>query len=456
MRYGSVCSGIEAATKAWHVLGWEPSFFSEIEAFPSAVLNHHYPSVPNLGDMTKFEEWPDHAIDLLVGGTPCQDYSVAGLRAGMDGIRGSLTLTYAAIARRYRPRWVAWENVPGVLSLNGGRDFASLLGLLSGQRIEVPRDGWRNAGVVPGYHRAYGLAWRVLDAQYIRVDGFGRAVPQRRRRVFVVGYLGDWRRAAAVLLERNSLCGDSAPSRTQGKDVAPTISARPTGGGGLGTDFDLDGGLTAKPLLAGGHGNNPLDENLISFPLTSGMAASAARMPHEQGALLPICFNSREDPEVTWDRTGPLGASSPQSQAIAIQAGALRENPSSGPDGIGVQADIAYTVEARSEVQAVAFDMRGREGGAMPEGPHQTANIRAADGGSSRSYVAEQWAVRRLTPRECERLQGFPDDFTAIPYRNRLAADGPRYKALGNSMAVNVMRWIGQRIQQVENLSEAA
>lgn len=280
MRYGSVCSGIEAATMAWHPLGWTPAFFSEIEAFPSAVLAHHYGSnmpdepdatngVPNHGDMTKFEEWPDHAIDLLVGGTPCQSFSVAGLRGGLDDARGNLMLTYGAIARRYRPRWLVWENVPGVLSSDGGRDFASLLGLLSGRRVEVPATGWRNAGIVEGYKGAYGLAWRVLDAQYVRVDGFGRAVPQRRRRVFVVGYLGDWRRAAAVLLERQGLCGDSAPSRASGKNVAPTVSARPSGGGGLGTDFDLDGGLIAKPLLAGGHANNPLDDGADTSPLAS-------------------------------------------------------------------------------------------------------------------------------------------------------------------------------------------
>lgn len=447
---------------AWHPLGWTPAFFAEIEKFPSAVLAHHYGSnmpgepdasngVPNHGDMTQFEEWPHHAIDLLVGGTPCQDFSVAGLRAGLDGARGSLMLTYGAIARRYRPRWLAWENVPGVLSDDGGRGFASLLGLLSGQRVEVPATGWRNAGVVEGYKGAYGLAWRVLDAQFVRVDGFGRAVPQRRRRVFVIGYLGDWRRAAAVLFEPESLRGDPPPRRESKKDVAPTISARTKGGGGLGTDFDLDGGL------------------------------------------IPSSY--------------------------AIQAGAMRENPESGPDGVGVQSDIAYTLEARSEVQAMAFDLRGREGGAMPEGPHLTANIHAASGGSSRSYIAQAfggnklsgpidvatavnahggpvgrldfetetfitepvafngrmdpvsgpvpgaldtdpltqcvqygWAVRRPTPRECERLQGFPDGFTDVLYRGKPAADGPRYKALGNSMAVNVMRWLGTRIQAVDVL----
>jgi len=203
MKYLSVCSGIEAATVAWHPLGWKPSAFSEIEKFPSRVLAHHYPDVPNLGDMTKYQEWPDAAIDLLVGGTPCQSFSVAGLRKGLDDPRGNLMLTYGAIAGRYRPRWLVWENVPGVLSSNGGRDFGTFLGMLA--------------------ELGYGFAYRILDAQYIRVDGFARAVPQRRRRVFVVGYLGDWRRAAAVLFERESLCGHPAPSRKAGEGIARPI-----------------------------------------------------------------------------------------------------------------------------------------------------------------------------------------------------------------------------------------
>ena len=189
MRYGSVCSGIEAATSAWHPLGWTPQWFSEIEPFPSAVLAHHYPTVPNFGDMTKFKEWKlddSTAIDVLVGGTPCQSFSVAGLRKGLDDPRGNLMLTYLAIARKYRPKWLVWENVPGVLSSAGGEDFASLL---------------RGMGEL-----GYGFAYRVLDAQY-----FG--VAQRRRRVFVVGCLGDWRAAAAVLFERHSLSGHPAPSR---------------------------------------------------------------------------------------------------------------------------------------------------------------------------------------------------------------------------------------------------
>ena len=169
MNYGSVCSGIEAATVAWHPLGWKPVFFSEIDKNASAVLAHHYPQVPNLGDMTKFREWPDAVIDVLVGGTPCQSFSVAGLRKGMADPRGNLALTFLAIADRYRPRWLVWENVPGVLSSNGGRDFGAILG------------GMAELG--------YGTAYRILDDQFVRVDGLGRAVPQRRRRVFVVGCL---------------------------------------------------------------------------------------------------------------------------------------------------------------------------------------------------------------------------------------------------------------------------
>jgi DNA (cytosine-5)-methyltransferase 1 len=204
MKYLSVCSGIEAATVAWHPLGWEPVAFSEIEKFPSQVLAHHYPTVPNWGDMTKFQEWPDADVDVLVGGTPCQSFSVAGLRKGLADPRGNLMLTYLAIADRYRPRWLVWENVPGVLSSHGGRDFGAFLGALG--------------------ELGYGFAYRVLDAQY-----FG--VAQRRRRVFVVGYLGGWRRAAAVLFERESLSGNPAPGREAGQRIANALTGRADRGG---------------------------------------------------------------------------------------------------------------------------------------------------------------------------------------------------------------------------------
>jgi DNA (cytosine-5)-methyltransferase 1 len=205
MRYGSVCSGIEAATVAWDMLGWTPAFFSEIEPFPCAALAHHYPDVPNLGDMTKFQEWPLADIDVLVGGTPCQSFSVAGLRQGLADPRGNLMLTYLAIAQRYRPQWVVWENVPGVLSSNGGRDFGTFL-----------------AGLA---ELGYGWAYRVLDAQY-----FG--VAQRRRRVFVVGSTRGWAYSAAVLFERESLQGHPAPSREAREEIANSLVERPDRGGG--------------------------------------------------------------------------------------------------------------------------------------------------------------------------------------------------------------------------------
>ena len=206
MRYGSVCSGIEAATVAWHPLGWEPAFFSEIEPAPRSVLAHHYPDVPCHGDFTTIGVDDYGSIDLLVGGTPCQSFSVAGLRGGLDDDRGNLALEFLRLAQRKRPKWLVWENVPGVLSSNGGRDFGSILGGL----VEC----------------GYGFAYRVLDAQY-----FG--VAQRRRRVFVIGCLGDPASAAAVLFERHSLQGNSAPSRKKRKDIAGTI-ARSSFSGGAG------------------------------------------------------------------------------------------------------------------------------------------------------------------------------------------------------------------------------
>lgn len=230
--YGSVCSGIEAATVAWKKLGWKAAFFSEIAKFPCSVLAHHYPDVPNFGDMTKFKEWPDVAIDVLVGGTPCQSFSVAGLRQGMADPRGNLALVFLAIADRYRPRWVVWENVPGVFSsashvspdprppedpVDLGRD---------GQEVET-EDEYDSDEVhafncfVAGLSElGYGVSWSVLDAQY-----FGLA--QRRERVFVVGHLGDWRRSAAVLLEPESMSGNPPPSRKAGKGVAPSVTGGP-------------------------------------------------------------------------------------------------------------------------------------------------------------------------------------------------------------------------------------
>ena len=449
MRYGSVCSGIEAASVAWQPLGWKAAWFSEIDKFPSAVLAHRFPDVPNLGDMTKYKDWPDDPIDLLVGGTPCQSFSIAGLRKGLADPRGNLMLTYLAIAKRYRPRWIVWENVSGVRSSHHGRDFGTFLGALG--------------------ELGYGWAYRSLDAQYA-------GLAQRRERVFVVGCLGDWRRAAEVLFEPASLSWDTPACVAQRQGAARRTSRAPRRGRlwrqiaeAFGAGETVDGGLIA-PVTA-----NPLTANMakgVNTTMDEGktMIAHSLRGEDGTGHGIPLAARSL------------LGKDNSSHQAdketyipVAIQERAVSENLSNGPQGKGYQENIAYTLEARNKVQAVAFDMRGRDGGAMPEGPHDTANIRAANGGSSRSYVASPMAVRRLTPRECERLQGFPDDWTLISGQarkrleddmleylrasypdlsraeaERLAKDGPRYKAIGNSMAVPVMRWIGERIDLFE------
>jgi len=382
MKYGSVCSGVEAATVAWHSLGWEPQWFSEIEKFPSEVLQHHYPDVPNLGDMTKFKEWPsDRSIDLLVGGTPCQSFSVAGLRKGLDDPRGNLMLTYLAIAAQYQPQWLVWENVPGVLSSNRGRDFGTFLGALG--------------------KLGYGFAYRVLDAQY-----FG--VAQRRRRVFVVGYLGDWRRAAAVLFERESMSGHPAPSREAKQDVAGTVTTRSGsgGGGGLGTDEACAGFLqptyvedVAHCLQTTANDYSRADGfNMIAFP-TEMSGTQAASTPN----LSPSLYVKHTTAVTVIDRA------------------AFNQGQNAQYEPKIEEAETTPTIVARGP-HAVHADMR----------------------------------VRRLTPIECERLQGFPDNYTQIPWRNKDAEDcpdGPRYKAMGNSMAVPVMRWIGERIQMVEEIN---
>jgi DNA (cytosine-5)-methyltransferase 1 len=550
MRYLSVCSGIEAVSVAWQPLGWQPAMFAEIDPFCCWLLRsrygasrpQHMPSpheasdrkeakrraaairnvvalpadgaLINVGDFTRIGKQDVGTIDLLAGGTPCQSFSIAGKRAGLDDPRGNLTIEFARLADRLRPLWLVWENVTGVLSIDDGRTFGAFLRML----VEC----------------GYGVAYRVLDAQY-----FG--VPQRRRRVFVVGCAGDWRAAAAVLLDAACLSGNPPPRREAWKDVAPTLSARAHGGGGLGTDFDLDGGLIRQLAFGGNNTAGPIDVATAA----NACASASGRMDFETETFIAHSlsadgFDASEDGTV---RGVPL-------IPIAINTAHTQSNGSGFSDG------IAHTLESGVS-QAIAFNLRGRDGGAMPE-PADAASLRAATGGSSNSYVAfsakdhgadagdiaptlrgmghdnshangggqiaiavtlhgsdgtaniasyteistslgarapdgvensattavlqelpvaspltasygkqadssdtsngppnllhSQMAVRRLTPRECERLQGFPDDYTLVEYRGKLAADGPRYKALGNSMAVPVMRWIGQRIAAVHEI----
>jgi DNA (cytosine-5)-methyltransferase 1 len=341
MKYLSVCSGMEAASVAWDPLGWKPVGFSEIEPFPCAILKHRFPNTPNYGSLTEYKSWPVEpgSVDLLVGGTPCQSFSVAGLRKGLADPRGDLALTFLGLADRIKPRWIIWENVPGALSSNGGRDFGAFVGAL----VEL----------------GYGFSYRVLNAVH-----FG--VAQRRRRIFVVAHLGDWRPAAEVLFEPQSLHGDSSPGRKTSK----------------GNSADLGGGLeTDSPII--------LD-----------------RASFNQG------INAQYDPQIEVTETCPT----------VISKGPHAVQPQC------VTGDITHCLTKR-------FD--------------------SSEDGTGRGLpiVPQSLRVRRLTPIECERLQGFPDNWSRIPWKGKPedeCPDGPRYTACGNSMAVPVMRWIGSRIDMYE------
>ncbi len=598
MRYLSVCSGIEAVSVAWGPLGWRPAMFAEIDPFCCWLLRSRYrasrpvymPSphdaptrkeakqraaairnivalpadgaVINVGDFTKIGAEDVGAIDLLAGGTPCQSFSIAGKRAGLDDPRGNLTIEFARLADRLRPLWLVWENVPGVLSIDDGRTFGAFLGML----VEL----------------GYGIAYRVLDAQF-----FG--VPQRRRRVFVVGHLGNWRAAAAVFLEWYGLSGYPPPRRETRKGAAGGVAVGPAGGRFTDTAPTIDtgckDGFVRNQLGAGVLSST----NEISHCLNAG---DMGRQGFETETLIAHSL-SADGFDASEDGTGRGTPMVP----VAICTAHTKSN------GSGFSDDVAHTLESGGGAQAVAFNLRGRESGAMPE-TSDIASVRSAAGGSTNSYVAfsakdyggdadeiaptlrsmghdashangggqlaiafstnqrgevrerpvhgslnssrgggnqvngilqsratdatedhvpsvaftlhgsdgtvsaasgtdiagslrtrapgssenssttavlleqsiaspltasygkqvdssdtsggppnllqSQMAARRLTPRECERLQGFPDDYTLVEYRGKLAADGPRYKALGNSMAVPVMRWIGQRIAAVD------
>lgn len=422
MRYMSVAAGIEAATVAWHGLGWTPAAFAEIAAFPRAVLAHHYPTVPLHGDFTTIEGSEYGAIDLLVGGTPCQDFSVAGDRAGLGGENGNLTLEFSGLARRCGTRWLAWENVPGAFSLNDGRDFgaviASFAGYPQGAIFPPPAEGWGNAGVVPAADaHGYGLAWRVLDAQFA-------GVPQRRRRIFVVGYIGDWRRAAAVLLERESLLGNSPPRRQPGALAA--AGALRSSDGGCDIDHAQAGHVIAHAFKASHftRGKDGAPSEVVP-PLSHDADKG------DQDTLV-LAFGGN-------NTTGAIDV------ATACNAHGIRQDFETETF---VVEPVAFTQNSRSEIRKIGGD--GGIVGALAVGVGVQQQNYLAVKSSAPPHAAR---VRRLTPREWERLQGFPDDYTLVQYRGKPATDGPRYAALGNSMAVPVMRWIGERIAMVEGLT---
>lgn len=474
MRYGTVCSGIEAASVAFAPLGWEPVFFAEIEPFCRALLAYHYPAVPNLGDFTQIgKETPSGAIDLLIAGTPCQSFSVAGQRGGLADPRGNLTLEYFDLLDRLRPRWMVWENVPGLLSDNGGRTFGTCLGLLG--------------------KCGYGFAYRVLDAEHW-------GVPQRRYRVFTVGYLGDWRPPAAVLFERHSLSGHPAPGRETREDVAACLTQ--------GVDSQGKGGYAGR--------RREDDLNLVGFRVSSNCGAwetgdrtdslvtqtdRTAFILAQNGSdiqvnSLPGAVHAGQHRQTSGDLvvfdttqiTSPDNRCQPQAgdpchpltgsghaPAVFSESGTgwwregvaplPQRSDKDGTDGLVVA--MTFTERTRTDgrnletLTDTAYALCNPGSGERAQSRQVLApcltqnygkNPDNSDTGEGPMLVQNGMMVRRLTPLECERLMGLPDTYTLIPYRGKPAKDAPRYRAIGNSFAVPVVRWIGTRIQRVEDV----
>ena len=527
MKFGSVCSGIEAASVAWHPLGWTAAWLSEIEPFPCAVLKHHYPDVPNHGDMTLLPEkilsGQVEAPDLFCGGTPCQAFSVAGLRNSLDDARGNLSLTFVGIAnaidhvrsvRGDAPAIVFWENVPGVLNTKDNA-FGCFLGALAGETepITAPGERWSNAGCVFGPQRT--VAWRVLDAQY-----FG--VAQRRRRVFVVASARDDINPAEILFEFEGLRRDTAPRRETGK-VTPTISSSGTGVSRVGFNCEDEWFIETQVVgaLDTECGGNKMNHQTINsghlLPVSSFYESSLAQYREDtvSGTIkasggvagggsetflaqpVAVYENHPSDSRVTElgdisstvrARWGTGGGNLPMvsQPAYAIQGSMIGRSDNAGPQGDGINEEVCFTqntIDRHAVAQPIPFDttqitspsnyskpQAGDPCHPLAAGAHPPAIAQpvgtdlynctitgdiactfTADTTSathSGPTVMQAMAVRRLTPVECERLQGFPDNYSNIPWRGKAESpDGPRYKALGNSWAVPVVAWIGQRIQ---------
>lgn len=480
LQYGSVCSGIEAVSLAWQPHGLQAAWFSEIEPFPCAVLAHHYPDVPNLGDMTQIatlvRDGQVAAPDILVGGTPCQSFSIAGARQGLSDPRGALTLKYVELANvidqtrqqnQRPPATIIWENVPGVLS-DRSNAFGCLLGALAGESraLEPPGQKWTHAGYVSGPQRR--LAWRVLDAQY-----FG--VAQRRKRVFLVASGRDDVDPAEVLFERDGLYGDPSQGFAPWQDIACTAgasTASPSDYAGLNpthgkvqVTFGFGGGNTSGPIgvaacltAAPGAKNDFEVETFV-------VQAVAGNISHTLGT-------STGNSEDGTGRGVPIITSyAPKVMAFAQNSrGELRLESGHGQIAGVLSTGGGKPGQGLPMVLSVA--LRGRDHGIAAElGGTVAPALRASTGGGDKSHVLtpdyeacfqytgrkpspsdwSQWRVRRLMPVECERLQGMPDDYTQVPYRGKPAADAPRYKAIGNSMAVPCVAWLGQRLIQLLN-----
>jgi len=425
INYLSVCSGIEAFSCAVESKGWKPVGFSEIEPFPSKLLEEKYPDVTNFGDMTNYETWSiDGTVDILVGGTPCQSFSIAGARKGLEDDRGNLALTFCRIADKFQPDWVIWENVPGVLSSRDNA-FGCFLAELSGASQAIVPDGrWDHAGLVSGPKRQ--VAWRVLDAQF-----FG--VPQRRKRVFVIATpnTGNLRSAKALFPVTEGLRWDSAESRKPRKNLTtptgrrtspnhweggphPTLNQSScTGNPGFSNqELFAQRGAYLVPKV---YENHPNDSRVKDM----GEVAStvSARYGTGGGNTPLVTFSSNMSEPDCNDRVTPpvkIGGRGNNPPAIAFQRSQLRQY------GKLEEMEIAPTLGAKT--------------------------------GDKELNLMQDATVRRLMPLECERLQGFPDNWTQIPWRGKAAEDcpdGPRYKALGNSMAVPCMRYLADRIEFV-------
>lgn len=652
--YGSCCSGVEAATLAWEPLGWKPRFFAEVEPFPAAVLCHRfgatrplrpldpaeadtekdcklreswqkqiaelppYGTIPNLGDFTKIRNDDyDGTIDLLVGGTPCQSYSVAGLRKGLADPRGNLALEFVKLAYRSNARWTVWENVPGVLSSNKGCDFAGFLSLLCGWEVPVPRKGWQKSGIVTPVPGCFGLAWRILDAQYTRTPEYPRAVPQRRRRLFVIGYLGRWEYPAQVLLDGEMRDGNPPPRRTKRTGVAHSLTAS-TGGVSAKEQQTTFVGASGEPLnalcMAHGQANAEISEEnaptlscnheapVVSFypqrkvesispatdvsnTLTNGTCPGftnaicydargngngettntiagnhaghasdfmpvivftandngrdcmeecsptlrkGGETPADGGAIVPAVVETEPlafikndaggDQQGYWRGVFPtlrteitpaiayslsfcdangrrkdrpngglyiteadtgktITAAGPNTEMIvldpletpvALDGDKMAKAERKGGSGLGVSQDGVMYTQTAKDVHAVAYhecvplDLRNatrdpdkcdavnRQGVGVGSAGDPMTTLSA----SHVPGVGYRATVRRLLPIECERLMGFEDNHTLIPWKGKPESECPdsaRYKACGNSMCVNVMQWLGYRIQMVEN-----
>lgn len=582
MEYGSICSGVEAASLAWWHLGWTPAFFSEVEPFPAAVLMERFGAtkplrpldpedaadekdrkqrlswqkqiaglpdggtIPNFGDFTLIKRKDvNEDIDLLVGGTPCQDLSIAGKRLGFEGRRSVLALDFVRLCFELGVRWVVWENVPAALSSRRGEDFGRFVSLLCGWNIPVPESGWRKCGIVTPAPGGFGVAWRVLDSQFTRVEQFPRAIPQRRKRLFLIGYSGQWKYPAKVLFDAE-MCGGNTPPRRTKRQSAPSDSE----GGSASTDW-WDGSQKAGTLTRTSdqqfmpdkgrlqcvieqtgtdflcYENHAPDSRIKSVEVSQSIVARMGT----GGNNLPLLQEVPREPETAigfikndaggdlqgfWDEVFPTmrtevtpavareecfhvsfcdangrrkdrpngglyvteakagktvtaggpGAETVIVEPIALDGDKMKPGERSGGSGMGVSEDGVMYTQTVKDVHAVAYDecvpLDLRNATRDPE-KHDAQNRQGVgvgeDGAPMNTVTAAsvpgvgwQATVRKLLPIECERLMGFPDNWTRISWKGKPeeeCPDAPRYKACGNSMCVNVMAWIGERIEAV-------